>query len=100
MPMTPTSNLNDCKNAEFACAYALQVLPMSEMGAAEAHIATCEECQSEVRSLGPLLNRFVSWPTDVLRPNTSLQMRLALRIAEDTGQQPVLPPTRQWSEPE
>jgi len=98
--MTPKSNLNDCENAEFACAYALQVLPMSEVAAAEAHIATCPDCQRDVKSLRPLLNRFVSWPTDVLRPNTSLQMRLALRIAEETGQQPVLPPTRQWSEPE
>ena len=43
---------------------------------------------------------FVSWPTDVLRPTTSLQGRLALRIAEKTGEQPVLPPARQWSEPE
>ena len=47
-----------------------------------------------------MVNRFVSWPTDVLRPTTSLQGRLALRIAETTGKQPVLPPGRQWSEPE
>ena len=39
-------------------------------------------------------------PTDVLRPTTALQTRLALRIAEETGKQPVLPPARQWSEPE
>ena len=38
--------------------------------------------------------------TDVLRPTTSLQARLALRIAEETGNQPVLPPTQRWSEPE
>jgi anti-sigma factor ChrR (cupin superfamily) len=36
----------------------------------------------------------------VLRPTTSLQERLALRIAEETGNEPVLPPARQWSEPE
>jgi len=47
-----------------------------------------------------VVDRFVSWPTDVLRPPASLQGRLALRIAEKTGKQPVLPPTRQWSEPE
>jgi hypothetical protein len=29
-------------------------------------------------------------------PDTSLQARLALRIAEETGKQPVLPPARQW----
>ena len=39
-----------------------------------------------------MVDRFVSWPTDVLRPTTSLQARLALRIAEETGKQPVLPP--------
>ena len=47
-----------------------------------------------------MVDRFVSWPTDVLRPTTSLQARLALRIAEETGKQPVPPPPRQWSEPE
>src|SRR5687768_454049 len=36
----------------------------------------------------------------LLRPTTSLQGRLALRIAEETGKQPVLPPEPQWSEPE
>jgi len=50
-----------------------------------------------------VVDRFVAWPTDVLRPTTSLQARLALRIAEETGKEPVLPPARQgeqaWSEP-
>jgi hypothetical protein len=36
----------------------------------------------------------------VLRPTPSLQERLALRIAKETGQPPVLPSTPQWSEPE
>jgi DNA-directed RNA polymerase specialized sigma24 family protein len=36
----------------------------------------------------------------VLRPLTSLQERLALRIAEETGTPPVLPSGRRWSEPE
>jgi anti-sigma factor ChrR (cupin superfamily) len=36
----------------------------------------------------------------VLRPTTSLQARLARRIAEETGKQPVLPAGRQWSEPD
>ena len=67
---------------------------------AEAHIASCSDCQREVESLRPVLNRFVSWPTDVLRPTTSLQTRLALRIAEVTGDQLVLPLEPQWSEPE
>jgi anti-sigma factor ChrR (cupin superfamily) len=47
-----------------------------------------------------VVDRFVSWPTDLLRPTTSLQARLALRIAEETGQPPVLPPAPRWSEPQ
>jgi anti-sigma factor ChrR (cupin superfamily) len=82
------------------CAYALQVLPASEVAAAEAHISSCPDCQRELESLQPVVNSFVSWPTDVLRPTTSLQARLALRIAKETGKQPVLPQTRRWSEPE
>ncbi len=96
----PEPNLNRCERAELACAYALQALPASEVAAAEAHIASCPDCQRELESLRPVVDRFVSWPTDVLRPTTSLQARLALRIAEETGKQPVLPPARQWSEPE
>jgi len=91
---------NRCDHGEVTCAYAAQALASSEIAAAEAHIASCSDCQREVESLRPVLNRFVSWPTDVLRPTTSLQARLALRIAEETGEQPVLPLARQWSEPE
>jgi ChrR Cupin-like domain len=92
--------LNCYEQSEVTCVYALQVLPASEVAAAEAHIAACPECQRELESLRPVVDRFVSWPTDVLRPTTSLQGRLALRIAEDTGKQPVAPPERQWSEPD
>ena len=89
-----------CKYSEAICAYAAQALGASEVAAAEAHIASCPDCQRELESLRPVVNRFVSWPTDLLRPTTSLQARLALRIAEETGKQPVPPPAPQWSEPE
>jgi len=98
--MSPSQNLNPCDHAELPCAYALQILYRSEVAAAEAHIAACAECQRELESLRPVVAQFVSWPTDVLRPTTSLHGRLARRIAEETGKQPVLPPTREWSEPE
>ncbi|HJX93394.1 MAG TPA: cupin domain-containing protein [Pyrinomonadaceae bacterium] len=98
--MTWNSNLNDCGSAEPACAYVLQALPMSEVAAAEAHIASCPDCQREVESLRPVIDQLVCWPTDVLRPTVSLQWRLAFRIAEETGKQPVLPTAQQWSEPE
>jgi anti-sigma factor ChrR (cupin superfamily) len=95
-----------CEQSEATCAYALQTLPASEVAGAEAHIASCPDCRRELESLSPVVNSFVSWPTDVLRPPTSLQARLALRIAEETGKEkePVLPPARPgeqtWSEPE
>ena len=95
-----TSHSNPCEQSEVTCAYATQALEPSEVAAAEAHIASCPDCQHELESLRPVVDRFVSWPTDVLRPTTSLQGRLALRIAGETGKQPERPPGRQWSEPE
>jgi anti-sigma factor ChrR (cupin superfamily) len=92
--------LNDCEMADLTSAYALQSLPASEIAAAEAHIASCPDCRRELESLRPIVNQFVAWPTDVLRPTTSLQERLALRIAEERGRRPVPPPPQQWSEPE
>jgi anti-sigma factor ChrR (cupin superfamily) len=98
--MSPSSTPNSCEQSEITCAYAAQALAASEVAAAETHIATCPDCQRELKSLRPVVDRFVSWPIDVLRPTTSLQEQLALRIAEETGKQPVLPPAPQWSEPE
>jgi hypothetical protein len=98
--MNPSPNQNRCEKAELACAYALQALPESELPAVEAHITSCLDCRRELESLRPVIDSFVSWPTDVLRPTTSLQERLARRIAEDTGKQPVLPPACEWSQPE
>jgi anti-sigma factor ChrR (cupin superfamily) len=42
----------------------------------------------------------VAWPADVLRPSPSLQERLAQRIADDTGGEPILPPPEPWTEPQ
>ncbi len=85
--------------AELACAYALEVLPTSEVPAIQAHLAACSVCHREVEGLQWVVDRFVSWPTDVLRPSSSLRTRLALRIAEETGSSPVLPSAQQGSEP-
>jgi hypothetical protein len=89
-----------CPQSEATCAYALRVLPASEIAAAEAHVTSCPDCQRELKSLRPVIDRFVSWPTDVLCPTTSLEERLARRIAADTGTKPLLPPSWRWSEPE
>jgi len=95
-----TCDRDRCEQSEVTCAYALQVLPASEVAAAEAHIASCPDCRRELQSLRPVVDSFVAWPTDVLRPTNSLQARLAVRIAEETGKEPVLPSARGWSEPE
>ena len=97
--MSSSPNLDRCGGGELTSAYALQVLPPSEVAAAEAHIAACPDCQRELESLRPAVDRFVFWPTDVLRPTTSLRARLAQRIAEETGVPPVVPAAPRWSEP-
>ena len=90
--------MSRCPNSKTACAYALQALPAAEIAAAEAHIAGCPECRAELESLQPVVERFVGWPADVLRPPASLQLRLARRIAKETGQAHAPPPPA-WSEP-
>ena len=89
-----------CGQSELTSAYAAQALPAADAAAAEAHIAGCPHCQRELEALRPVVDRFVSWPTDVLRPPTSLQARLAQRIAAETGKEPVPPPAPQWREPD
>src|SRR3546814_1016841 len=66
--MSPSANLNRCEQSEVTCAYALQALAASEAAAAEAHIASCPDCQRESESLRPVVDRFVAWLADVLRP--------------------------------
>jgi hypothetical protein len=94
------SYANRCEQADRVGAYALQALPQRDMRAVEAHLSSCWACRRELETLRPLVDSFVYWPTDVLRPSTSLQGRLAKRIAAETGAEPVLPASRQWSQPE
>jgi anti-sigma factor ChrR (cupin superfamily) len=90
---------NRCDRAELACAYAIGALPTAEASAVETHIASCPHCRRELEALRPLINAFVAWPADVLRPAASMQQRLARRLAQDTGGEPVPPPARQWRAP-
>lgn len=97
--MTSHLDSNGCNESVQVCAYLMQALPENEAAAVEAHIASCSHCRQELETLRPVVDSFVSWPTDVLRPSASLQDRLALRLAAETGDTPVLPPARQWREP-
>jgi anti-sigma factor ChrR (cupin superfamily) len=80
--------------------YVLQALPLSEVPAVKAHLAMCEGCRREIETLQPIIGAFVSWPTDVLRPSSSLWERLAQRIAAETGQEPVMPAPQPRAEPD
>jgi anti-sigma factor ChrR (cupin superfamily) len=80
--------------------YALQVLPATDVPAAEAHISSCTECQQELETLRPIVGSFVSWPTDVVRPSQSLWPRLAQRIGNETGAEPLLVPPEISSRPQ
>jgi anti-sigma factor ChrR (cupin superfamily) len=98
--MSVPSDRSHCDQAELVSAYALQALPSREVRAVEAHLASCAQCRRELEALRPAVDALVAWPADVLRPTASLQSRLAQRIAADTGADPVLPPARQWTEPD
>jgi anti-sigma factor ChrR (cupin superfamily) len=99
--MRPSRNTGPCAQSEVTCALAVGAVPENEVAAAEAHIAACPDCRRELESLRSVTDRFVSWPTDVLRPTAALQARLARRIAEETGKDDPLPrPAPRWSEPD
>ena len=98
--MSSGSGQHDLRYAESVVLYALHALPPSEVPGVEAHISACAECRNEMETLRPIVGAFVSWPTDVLRPSTSLWEHLTRRIAAETGQKPVLPAPRGPAEPE
>jgi anti-sigma factor ChrR (cupin superfamily) len=98
--MNSASGKHGQDHSELVFMYALHALPSSEVPALEAHISACAACRHEMATLRPLIDSFVSWPTDVLRPPASLWGRLAQRIAAETGAEPMLPAPQPWTEPE
>lgn len=98
--MSSAPDNNRCDQTELVSAYVLHALAESEAAAVESHIVACPRCRQELETLRPIVNAFVSWPTDVLRPSASLQTRLAQRIAAETDKEPVLPEGSRYTEPE
>jgi anti-sigma factor ChrR (cupin superfamily) len=101
--MNSNSDQHDRDHLDLVFLYALQALPSSEISVVEAQTSSCDECRREMETLRPIIDSFVSWPTDVLRPSVSLWGRLARRIAGETGEQPILPPPQlpaelEWEE--
>jgi anti-sigma factor ChrR (cupin superfamily) len=90
--MSSKSDDHGPNHLEAVALYALHTLPSNEIPAFEAHLADCSECRSELQSLRSLVDRFVDWPTDILRPPRSLWATLARRIAKETGAEPLLTP--------
>jgi anti-sigma factor ChrR (cupin superfamily) len=90
---------NPCQQAAQVSAYVVRALPAGEAAAFEAHLESCSQCRQELETLRPVADSFVLWPTDVLRPPSTLQERLAQRIAAETGQDLTPPPARNWHEP-
>ena len=91
--------VDPCAESETTSAYVARALAPSEIAAAEAHIAACPRCMREFASLRAVVDRFVSWPTDVLRPPAALQARLASRIAAEAGPEPDRQSSRPWADP-
>jgi quercetin dioxygenase-like cupin family protein len=92
--MTSGSSEHERDHLESVCLYALHALPAREVPVVEAQISRCAECRRELETLRPVIDAFVSWPTDVLRPSTSLWDRLARQIAVESGQPALLAPPR------
>lgn len=88
-----------CTHSDSVFAHALHALPAAEVASLEAHMAGCEECRAQLDTLRKTTEKFVSWPTDVLRPSAPLRERLARRIADETGGELVMPPPSGWQEP-
>ena len=95
-PRTPR-----CNRTEQVSEYVLRALPASDMSSMEVHVSECPDCGREQETLRPIVDAFFDWPTDVLRPSTSLWRRLAERIAVETGGEPFPAPSQRWAaEPE
>jgi anti-sigma factor ChrR (cupin superfamily) len=91
---------NDGQHQDLVFLYALHALPPSEVPAAEAHIFSCPDCREELETLRPIVDSFIFWPTDILRPSSPLWDRLAQRIAQETGTASIAPRPRRSAKPE
>jgi hypothetical protein len=96
--MSSTSHKHGQAHAELLCLYVLQALSHEEMASVEAQISGCAECRRELEALRPIVESFVSWPTDVLRPAKSLWGRLAERV--EISADAMAPEAERWMEPE
>ena len=99
--MTSKAGQHNQEHQDLIFLHALRALVSSEIPEVEAQIAECADCQREMAAVRPIIDSFVSWPTDILRPPASLWDKLAKRIAKETGEPPLLrPPKEMTARPE
>jgi anti-sigma factor ChrR (cupin superfamily) len=98
--MSTGSAMHDRDYQELVFLYALHALPSSEIPLVDAHLAACADCRHELEALRPVVDAFVSWPADVLRPAPSLWERLEQRITPEGGRRPAGPRSHGWAPPE
>lgn len=60
--------------------FALRTMPAGDRAAFALHVEDCATCRGELEALRVVVDAFVEWPTDVLRPPAPLWDRLAARI--------------------
>jgi quercetin dioxygenase-like cupin family protein len=89
--MNSTPSTHSQEHLDLVFLFALQCLSPREMASVEAQILLCQDCQHEIETLRPVVQSFVGWSTDVLRPAESLWGRLAKRIAGEGCTQPFMP---------
>ena len=98
--MSSAPNEHGRDHTELLFAHALHALPSSEVSVVEGNLTACADCRQDLETLRPIVDSFVSWPTDVLRPSPSLWGRLAQRIAAETGEEPMPAAAPRLAQPE
>src|SRR5204863_6394867 len=98
--MNSKPGMHSQEHLDLVFQFVLQTLPLREMASVEAQISSCEDCRQEIETLRPIVQSFVGWSTDVLRPAESLWFRLAKRIANEGGTHPFVPPLNASVKPE
>jgi ChrR Cupin-like domain/Putative zinc-finger len=98
--MSSRAGTDDREYRELVFLYALHALPSSEIPRLQAHLGTCADCRRELEALAPVVDAFVSWPADVLRPTPSLWERLQRRIANEGDRRPATARSHGWALPE
>lgn len=90
-----------CEQFELIPVHALRALPAEEGMALEAHVATCVRCREKLQKTRGVVDSFVAWPTDVLRPAALLWTSLLRRIGvDDSSVIAGLRPQQSWEETE